>query len=318
VMLGPGPAKLIDFGIARPPNQALVGDTSIGSLPYMSPEQLHGDALTAASDLFSLAVVLYETLTGRQPYVGRTPEEIDAAHLAGSVQRPSELVGGLPGRLDDAILQALRREPASRFQSADAMDRALESAIDQVPKASAPANEADETRVIARADLREPRPQATAGGYVPPPAPAPASAVAPHRPATPASRPRFGQPARRGPWLARSAGTLVVLAAAALVLVLVVRLLLGQGAGGGDGSPGASPEPTATAAPARVIVPDMLGRSTADAIAAAQEAGLDWTVQCAEDPDKPEGIIGQEPAAGASVAPGSRFTMFSARVSDCR
>ena len=70
--------------------------------------------------------------------------------------------------------------------------------------------------------------------------------------------------------------------------------------------------------PGRVTVPDLVGRSTPDAIAAAQQAGLTWTVQCAEDTNQPEGIIGQEPVAGTSVPPGSRFTMFSARISDCR
>ncbi|HEX9609659.1 MAG TPA: protein kinase, partial [Candidatus Limnocylindria bacterium] len=73
IMLGPGPAKLIDFGIARSPHAPLEGDTSIGSLHFMSPEQLHGEMLTPASDMFSLAVVLYEALTGRVPFPGDTP-----------------------------------------------------------------------------------------------------------------------------------------------------------------------------------------------------------------------------------------------------
>ena len=87
----------------------------------MSPEQLRGEALSPASDLFSLGVVLYEALTGRMPYPGRTPEEVSAAHAAGAVRPPSALAGGVPGRLDDAILQALRRDPGSRFHSARAM-----------------------------------------------------------------------------------------------------------------------------------------------------------------------------------------------------
>ncbi|MEO7295179.1 MAG: serine/threonine-protein kinase, partial [Candidatus Limnocylindria bacterium] len=128
VMLGPGPAKLIDFGIARSPSEVTDGDTSIGSLQFMSPEQLHGQSLTPASDLFSLGVVLYEALTGRMPYAGRSPEEVSAAHLAASVQPPSSFVDGVPGRLDDAILQSLRREPGQRFHSAEAMERALDAA----------------------------------------------------------------------------------------------------------------------------------------------------------------------------------------------
>ncbi len=309
VMLGPGPAKLIDFGIARAPNEALAGDTSIGSLQFMSPEQLHGEALTPASDLFSLGVVLYEALTGRVPYAGRTPEEISAAHAAGDVRPPSAIVPGVPGRLDDAILQSLRREPKSRFHTAEAMTRALEAA----DAAADGSGDADETRVIAVPAAARVA-QHGAGGYVPPPAPAPVPTRAPaRRPAAPRSSSRDG--------MLRLVGTLLILGAVALVAVLVIVPLLNLGTGG-DGAPGSSPlvtvAPTQTAAPGTVLVPETVGLSTAEAIELAREAGLDWTVRCNEDPDQPEGIIGQEPPAGTAVAPGSRFTMFSARVSDCR
>ena len=118
-------------------------------------------------------------------------------------------------------------------------------------------------------------------------------------------------------------GTLLVLgAAAAVVLFVVVPLIeLGRegGPGGGTGGPTASPTAQATpAAPGRVVVPDTVGMSTPDAIEAASEAGLNWTVRCNHDESRPEGIIDQEPAAGTEVAPGSAFTMFSARISDCR
>jgi beta-lactam-binding protein with PASTA domain len=65
-------------------------------------------------------------------------------------------------------------------------------------------------------------------------------------------------------------------------------------------------------------VPDTIGLPTDEAIALADEAGLDWTVRCSEDQEQPEGIIDQEPPAGTEVAPGSQFTMFSARIEDCR
>ena len=61
-----------------------------------------------------------------------------------------------------------------------------------------------------------------------------------------------------------------------------------------------------------------MGLPTADAIALAGEANLNWTVRCDEDASQPEGIVHQEPSAGTSVEPGSTFTMFSARISDCR
>ena len=304
VMLGPGAAKLIDFGIARAPHEALSGDTSIGSLPYMSPEQLHGEALSAASDLFSLGVVLYEALTGRMPYQGRTPEEVSAAHAAGAVLPPSTFTGDVPGRLDDAILQALRREPASRFHSAEAMGRALEAASDEP-------TDADETRVIAVPGAAPDR-ASSSSGYVPPPAPAPAPS-----PRRAVARPPPPRSSRR-PDLLRPLGTLLVLAAVGLVVVFVILPLLDLG--GDGGSPPASPSTTAAAsAPSgSVLVPDTVGLPTGDAIDLATEAGLDWTVRCAEDAAQPEGIIAQEPPADTPVTPGSRFTMFSARISDCQ
>ena len=309
VMLGAGPAKLIDFGIARSPDQAPEGDTSIGSLQFMSPEQLHGDVLTAASDLFSLGVVLYEALTGRLPYPGSTPEEVSAAHQAGTVRPPSTLAGGVPGRLDEAIMQALRRDPSARFRSADAMARALGAADEETARA----RDVDETQVV-RAPAPVPAAPAPATGYVPPPMPAHVPTRAPSQRWRPVAR-----PARRGRGAWGALGTLLVLGAAALVVLLVVVPLLDRdGSNGGGG--GASPSVTipASAAPGTVIVPETIGLATADAIERATEANLDWTVRCDDDPSQPEGIIHQEPAAGTPVAPGSTFTMFSARISDCR
>lgn len=309
VMLGAGPAKLIDFGIARSPDQVPEGDTSIGSLQFMSPEQLHGDVLTPASDLFSLGVVLYEALTGRLPYPGSTPEEVSAAHQAGTVRPPSTLAGGVPGRLDEAILQALRRDPSARFHSADAMARALGAADEEVARA----RDVDETQVV-RASAPVPAPPSPPTGYVPPSVPAQVPTRAPSQRSRPGP-----QPARRARGVWGVLGTLLILGAAALVVLLVVVPLLDRdGSNGGGG--GASPSATtpASVAPGRVIVPETIGLATADAIERASEANLDWTVRCNDDPSQPEGIIHQEPAAGTPVAPGSTFTMFSARISDCR
>jgi hypothetical protein len=160
----------------------------------------------------------------------------------------------------------------------------------------------DETRVIA-------------SGYVPPPAP-----PAPRRVARQASAPtRAPRRASRAPRrLAPLIGTVAVLAAAAAVVLFVVVPLLRLG---GGASPGGSPSsaPVVTPAPGTgVAVPDLVGMPTADAVDAARDAGLDWTVHCAEDPAKPEGIIDQEPPAGTQVARGAPFNLYSARISDCR
>ncbi|CAN5563566.1 hypothetical protein BH23CHL10_BH23CHL10_07500 [soil metagenome] len=308
VMLGPGPAKLIDFGIASAPHDGIAGATSIGSLQSMSPEQLHGNALTPASDLFSLGTVLYQALTGQMPYPGSTPDAVSAAHAAGNVRPPSTIVEGVPGRLDEAILQSLRREPASRFRSAEAMTRALEAADAEVSTARA-----DDTRVI-RAPSRS-------AGYVPPAVPASPSHSPP---VSRRQRPAPGPPSRRAP-RRRSGiwgmlGSLLVLAAAVLVVVFVIVPLLDLGRTGAPGASDAPSSPSATPARTTVpgTVPDTVGRPTDEAIELARTSGLDWTVRCNQDPRQPEGIIDQEPPAGTEVAPGSAFTMFSARIQDCR
>jgi serine/threonine-protein kinase len=298
VMLGPGPAKLIDFGIARSPHDAGESVTSIGSLQYMSPEQLHGETLTPASDLFSLGVVLYEALTGRLPFGGSTPEEVSAAQRAGTVRPPSALAPGVPGRLDDAILQALRRDPEARFHTAEAMARAIGVADDGVSD--------DTTRVVAT--------PAPASGYVPPALPA---SIPTRPPARPALRPQRRPARRQGPaW--RLFGTLLVLGAAALVVAFVVVPLLRLGESGTSPSDAPGATTTQPADPNLVIVPAMVGMATADAVAAAEEATLDWTVHCNEDPAQPEGIIHQEPPAGTTVERGSPLALYSARFSDCQ
>jgi serine/threonine-protein kinase len=308
IMLGPGPAKLIDFGIATPPNDGSVGDTSIGTLATMSPEQLHGEALTPASDLYSLGAVLYEALTGRPPFIGSTPDEISAAQAAEAVRPPSTLVEGVPARLDEAILQALRRDPAARFRTADAMAVALGTASEELS-----ATRTEETRVMRV-------PAGEAGGYVPPSLP-PARLEPTPTPSTPRapapSHPR--QPRSSGRGRAWSAiGTLLVLGAAAAVVVLVVVPLLDLGrAGGGSGAP--SPTSSATASVSTVVVvPDFVGMPTRRAIDTANGANLDWTVRCNEDRDQPNGIVDQEPPAGTEVHPGAPVTLFSARIKDCR
>ena len=305
VMLGAGPAKLIDFGIASTPHEGTDDDTSIGSLRFMSPEQLHGGALTPASDLFSLGAVLYDALTGNPPYDGDTPEEVSAAHAAGRVPPPSTLVDGVPGRLDEAILQSLRSDPHDRFASADAMEASLVASADDI----ASRTDDDTTQMIR---VQPAQPSATAG-YVPPAAPPspPSARDAPRR------SPVVARPRGRGTaW--GLIGTLIVLGAAALVVVFGVLPLLDLGREGGGAVPSPTAAPSAEPGSNTVLVPALVGESTRDALETARASGLDWTLYCNEDRGQPRGIIDQEPPAGTPVAPGSTFSLYSARVADCQ
>ncbi len=314
VMLGPGPAKLIDFGIARSPTEGTSGETSMGTLSSMSPEQLAGEPLTPASDLFSLGAVLYEALTGRVPFPGTTPDEVRAAQASNEIPPPSRIVADVPARLDGFVLQSLRREPEARFRNADAMANALAAAaaIDTPQPERRRAGADDETRVVPAAPARS-------AGYVPPPAPPPAPAVRvpdPRSAVQPTSAPaRRSRGARN---LGGLLGTLLLLAAAAAVVAfVVVPLLQLPRQGANDGSPTSQPVSEAPSI-AGDVIPDTIGLPAAEAIAIANQAGLNWVLECEQNADLPEGIIDQEPPAGTQVAPGSRFTMFSARIADCR
>ncbi|HEX6106729.1 MAG TPA: serine/threonine-protein kinase [Gemmatimonadales bacterium] len=141
-----GRVKLLDFGIAK----VVEGDDEAGTQnvtrtadriltpEYAAPEQVRGEPVTAATDVYALGVVLYELLTGRraQPLARRTPTEIVKAVLLSRPQPPSTVAPGerqaaLRGELDAIVLRALEKEPGRRHQTvaalADEIGRCLDS-----------------------------------------------------------------------------------------------------------------------------------------------------------------------------------------------
>jgi serine/threonine protein kinase len=171
MMLTPqGVIKLMDFGIARAgeDRSLTMTGTTMGSLSYMSPEQVKGEPTDARSDLYSVGVSLYEMVTGQQPFVATSDYSIMAAHVKETPRPPVELHPGLPSELNEIILMAIAKDPAQRFQTADAFRNALGS----VPvTGSAP---------VPQAVLDAPTATSMAAVFPPPPPP-PAAAV-PSRP----------------------------------------------------------------------------------------------------------------------------------------
>jgi serine/threonine-protein kinase len=130
MMLTPqGVIKLMDFGIARAgeDRSLTMTGTTMGSLSYMSPEQVKGEPTDARSDLYSVGVSLYEMVTGQQPFVATSDYSIMAAHVKETPRPPVELHPGLPSELNEIILMAIAKDPAQRFQTADAFRNALGS-----------------------------------------------------------------------------------------------------------------------------------------------------------------------------------------------
>lgn len=120
--------KLLDFGIAI--TERSVGLTTpgflLGSLNYMSPEQLNGEKATARSDIYSVAVTLYEVLTGRLPFTGATNYEIMLAHLQRTPVMPSDVNPIIPLAVSQAVMRALAKDPLERFATAGAFHLALQ------------------------------------------------------------------------------------------------------------------------------------------------------------------------------------------------
>ena len=125
-----GTVKLMDFGIAKAAadRRLTMTGTTLGSLYYMSPEQIKGTAtLDARSDLYSVGVSLYEIVTGKKPFDGDSQFAIMAAHLEKMPVPPVTLDSKLPQALNDVILMSIAKQPEQRFQSAEAFGAALGS-----------------------------------------------------------------------------------------------------------------------------------------------------------------------------------------------
>lgn len=119
-----GRAKLTDFGIAREAEAATVtfaNDTVLGSVHYLSPEQATGTPVTAACDIYSTGVMLYEMLTGVVPFTGETPVAIALKHINDAPAEPMQVNPRIPAGLNGIVLRAMRKEPADRYPTAKAM-----------------------------------------------------------------------------------------------------------------------------------------------------------------------------------------------------
>jgi serine/threonine-protein kinase len=126
-----GIVKLMDFGIAKCETDPVLTrpGTTVGSLLYMSPEQVKGEAADGRSDLYSLGIVLYELTSGGRPFDADSTYGILNAHLNLAPRPVIEANPGVPAPVNDLIMTALAKDPAQRFQSADAFRKALDSIV---------------------------------------------------------------------------------------------------------------------------------------------------------------------------------------------
>jgi serine/threonine-protein kinase len=126
-----GTADITDFGLAKDTQGTLLTlpGQALGSMDYMSPEQIRGDAVTAASDIYALACVTYESVVGRPPFAHVQGMRILWAHLQDEPPDPSLERKDLSRAFVSALLDGLAKDPADRPASAGEYARALARAI---------------------------------------------------------------------------------------------------------------------------------------------------------------------------------------------
>jgi serine/threonine protein kinase len=220
MMLTPqGVVKLMDFGIARSVTDGSLTTTgtTLGSLNYMPPEQVRGEAADARSDIYSFGVSLYEMLTGKLPFQGDSQYSLMTAHLNQTPAAPITLRSDLPPALSEIIMMAIAKDPNNRFQSADAFRAALSSVpVSDLPKSDTtltpmPASKSTGATTLMDTPLTPrvaptPAPSRTptpAGVPTPMPPTVPMSAPTPSAGAIPPAPPPATQPSSsRGVWLA--------------------------------------------------------------------------------------------------------------------
>jgi eukaryotic-like serine/threonine-protein kinase len=261
-----GQIKLMDFGIARVQADRHLTQTgsTVGSLAYMSPEQIKGDDPDGRSDLYSLGITMYEMVTGRRPFVGDSGFKIMAAHLQEAPMAPTDVIPGIPAALSDIILMAIEKDPAARFQSAEAFRSALSSVF---PSAAAP------TRTMVPVVV--PVAAAPPTVMMPPPLP---HADAPPVAAAPWVIPPAPARSRRGLYMAL--GSVVALLVVAAAAIEGPKLMRG-GAADAQGVPASIAAPATAAVPvvaAPIVTPSATPAAAPETPAAAEPVPVPATV----------------------------------------
>jgi len=155
-----GLPKILDFGIAllladdNTAGRITQAGLVLGSLPYMSPEQLLGEICDARTDIYALGVMLFEMLTGQRPFAKERPEALMFAIVSNAAQSVRAMRPDVPEALDRLVAECLRKDPAHRPTSAAQVSAALRGIRDGTPTAALPLPPRDIIRAIAVLPLR--------------------------------------------------------------------------------------------------------------------------------------------------------------------
>ncbi|MFI6447573.1 Stk1 family PASTA domain-containing Ser/Thr kinase [Kitasatospora sp. NPDC050543] len=322
-----GNVKVMDFGIARAMGDAGMTMTQtsavIGTAQYLSPEQAKGEQVDARSDLYSTGCLLYELLTVRPPFVGDSPVAVAYQHVREEAQPPSVYDPEVRPEIDAIVLKALAKERDYRYQSADEMRDDIERFLDGLPVAAAqqaaygagagygydqygqggqPNDPYGQTNVLPQQPGGGPTtllPQVGApqqgygqGGYQ--------DDGYGQGGGNDGYDDGYGRGGRRGQEPPKKNNTSWIVLAVAAVLVLVGTFFVAQAMfSGGDKKSSGS---------AKLVAPNLVGKSLAEAKTAAQAAGGKLVVTegdkaaCPDTNIKKDQVCSQDPVVGSPIA----------------
>jgi serine/threonine-protein kinase len=275
-------AYLVDFGIAHGGGEANVTSTGlvIGSCAYMAAERFSGGRAGPAADVYSLACLLYECLTGRAPFEAADVRQMMGAHMFSPPPRPSIMRRGINRAFDDVVEKGMAKQPTDRYTSAGELAKAAAAAVSDSSPAVAPIppNPSSNTRQFSVVD---PNPART--GYQQPRGPIPP-------PAPPGKKSRFG-PTQ----VALVAATIVMFTAA---VVLAAVLVFGDP--GGDSAP-----------QTRLAVPPPSPETTTVTTTPSEEESPSTSTSTTPTTTSPSAV--SEPISGVSGTDAQGFVGHTAR-----
>jgi serine/threonine-protein kinase len=289
-----GRVKVVDFGLARAiegSNHQTRTGIMIGTIAYMSPEQVTDGRATAGSDVYAAGIMLFELVTGRQPYASESPMAVAYKHVHESVPAPSSVVPGVPPLLDTLVAAATSKDPAERPADASALLVAAVETHRMLPVGAEPPPPAPGTALPLGPGAPAAPPPGRAASVTRPSGPAAAPnhtmiQPKPDLPAGPADRARAVARRVRPQWIV--VGALAVLMVAGIVFT---GWYFSQGR--------------------YTTIPPLLGKNVLAAQAEAEKLGFRVTVAKAENSDKvdEDKVLRTEPASGSDVVKGSDLVL---------
>ncbi len=153
-----GVLKVMDFGIARVLGSARMTrhGNIIGTIEYMSPEQVRGEETDARSDIYSLGILLYEMLTGRIPFESKSEFELMRSQIEDAPEPPTTFADHIPLELEQAIMRSLAKMPDARFQTANEFRAQL---LNTISSGTNKLKSAEITYAAPKTRILEPLPQ---------------------------------------------------------------------------------------------------------------------------------------------------------------